>query len=75
MAEMKGVVKNLPQGVFNDFYVDMMAVPEQIRKAFVADGWTISFDTEKINAYSNKTGTYNETQSTGQHEEAGLPWG
>ena len=48
VAEMKGVVKNLPQGVFNDFYVDMMAVPEQIRKAFVADGWTISFDTRGI---------------------------
>lgn len=58
VAEMKGVVKSLPQGVFNDFYADMMAVPEQIRKAFVADGWTISFDTEKINAYSSETGIH-----------------
>lgn len=56
VAEMKGVVKSLPQGVFNDFYADMMAVPEQIRKAFVADGWTISFDTEKVAAYANELG-------------------
>lgn len=58
VAVMKGTVKNLPQSVFNDFYADMAEIPEPIRKAFIADGWKISFDTDKINAYSEKSGIY-----------------
>ena len=58
VTEMKGVVKNLPQSIFNDFYADMAEIPEPIRKAFVADGWKISFDTDKISAYSEKSGIY-----------------
>lgn len=58
VTEMKGAVKNLPQSVFNDFYADMAEVPEPIRKAFIKDGWTICFDTDKISAYSDKSGIY-----------------
>lgn len=47
VTEMKGVVKDLPQSAINDFYADMAKVPEPIRKAFIADGWKICFDTGK----------------------------
>ena len=55
---MKGVVKDLPQSAINDFYADMAKVPEPIRKAFIANGWKICFDTGKINEYSDKSGIY-----------------
>ena len=58
VTEMKGVVKDLPQSAINDFYADMAKVPEPIRKAFIADGWKICFDTGKINEYSDKSGIY-----------------
>lgn len=38
VTEMKGVVQNMPQSVFNDFYADIAEIPEPIRKAFIADG-------------------------------------
>ena len=58
VTEMKSVVKDLPQSAINDFYADMAKVPEPIRKAFIADGWKICFDTGKINEYSDKSGIY-----------------
>ena len=64
VTEMKGAVKNLPQSVFNDFYADMAEVPEPIRKAFIKDGWTICFDTDKISAYSDKSGIYGIRKSS-----------
>lgn len=58
VTEMKSVVKNLPQGVFNDFYADMVKIPEPIRKAFITDGWIIRFDADEISDYSDKNGIY-----------------
>lgn len=60
VKEMQGSVPELQMArpYVNEFYEYMMLVPAPIREAFRKDGWTISFDTDAISAYSNETGTY-----------------
>lgn len=58
VTEMKDTITGLDPSNANQIYTDLAAVPEQIRTAFCKDGWKISFDADRIAAYSEQSGLW-----------------